>query len=69
MCLLDTLRCVSLRGCEGVTDDGVAALAALPRLSRLVLRCARARAPAGWRLLRAHSSLCLCSQQRLPPPP
>jgi hypothetical protein len=36
--LLATLRCVSLRGCEGVTDDGIAQLAALPRLARLVLR-------------------------------
>lgn len=39
VCLLGTLRCVSLRGCEGVTDEGVAALAGLPRLARLVLRC------------------------------
>lgn len=36
MRLLATLRCVSLRGCEGVTDDGIAQLAALPRLARLV---------------------------------
>ncbi len=36
MRLLGTLRCVSLRGCEGVTDDGIAQLAALPRLARLV---------------------------------
>ena len=34
--LLATLRCVSLRGCEGLTDDGIAQLAALPRLARLV---------------------------------
>lgn len=34
--LLATLRCVSLRSCEGVTDEGVAQLAALPRLARLV---------------------------------
>jgi hypothetical protein len=36
--LLSTLRCVSLKGCEDVTDDGIARLARLPRLSRLVLR-------------------------------
>ena len=36
--LLGTLRHVSLKGCEGVTDDGVARLAALPRLERLSLR-------------------------------
>lgn len=36
--LLGTLRRVSLQGAgEGVTDDGVARLAALPRLERLSL--------------------------------
>jgi hypothetical protein len=36
--LLCTLRCVSLKGCEGITDDGAAQLARLPRLTHLVLR-------------------------------